>query len=60
MPTYEFHCEYCKTHSTEVLSIKRRNDEKICRVCEKPMTRLVGTGANINLKGDGWFKKGWQ
>ena len=60
MPNYEFECDKCKTKITEYLAIKRRNDKKECPDCKYPMTRLIGKGSGFNLKGDGFYKKGWN
>ena len=60
MPSYNFYCEHCKSSCTEYLSILRRNDEKLCPMCQKEMKRLIGKGLMFNLKGNGFYKSGKQ
>lgn len=55
MPTYEYECDACKHHFEEFQSIKADALKK-CPKCKKnKLQRLIGTGAALLFKGDGFY-----
>ena len=60
MPNYGFKCPKCETEKEEYLQIKDRNITQACPKCETIMDRLVGAGGGFNLKGEGFYKQGWN
>ena len=53
MPTYEYECQECKYKFDRFQSIM---DEpvKTCPKCGKPVSKLIGPGSGIILKGKGF------
>jgi len=60
MPTYVYLCGECGNRKEEYRTISKRDDEMICSACGAKMDRTISAGASFNLKGDGFYKKGWQ
>ncbi|WP_437193494.1 FmdB family zinc ribbon protein [Planctomicrobium sp. SH527] len=55
MPTYDYECKTCEHKWEEFQSIKAAPLKK-CPECGKnSATRLIGTGAGILFKGDGFY-----
>ena len=55
MPTYEYHCDECGADFELFQSIKARPIRK-CPTCGKRrVRRLIGTGAGIIFKGNGFY-----
>lgn len=59
MPTYSYFCK-CKFKKEEYKSISKRNEIVICPKCGQEMIRLIENGSGFNLKGNGWYKGGWN
>ena len=58
MPTYEYECNKCGHHFER---FQNMSDEpiKVCPECGGQVTRLIGTGAGIILKGSGFYETGY-
>ena len=54
MPTYDFKCPKCGHRFDVFKSIHDETDE-ICPVCGEKAKRLIGTGAAIIFKGNGFY-----
>ena len=59
MPTYDYKCEKCGHKFEEFQSI---TDEplKKCPECEGQVKRLIGTGAGIIFKGNGFYQTDYK
>ena len=55
MPLYEFYCKHCQTQREKLQGYQDPAPE----CCGKPTTKLVSRGSFI-LKGDGWYRDGYQ
>jgi putative FmdB family regulatory protein len=55
MPTYEYECTTCGKHFEK---FQNMSDEpiKVCPECGGKVTRLIGTGAGMILKGSGFYR----
>ena len=53
MPTYEYECEKCG-HSFDQFQNMSDDPLKKCPKCGGKVRRLIGTGAGILFKGDGF------
>lgn len=60
MPKYEYLCEKCGYKLEEYRTMGKRNWYTKCNKCGNQMIRLIGSNNPVNLKGDGYYKKGWQ
>jgi putative FmdB family regulatory protein len=55
MPTYEYECKNCG-HHLEIFQSMKDDPLKKCPECGKnKLSRLIGTGAGIIFKGDGFY-----
>jgi putative FmdB family regulatory protein len=55
MPTYDYRCEKCE-HEFEAFQSITAAPLKKCPRCSKPrLKRLIGTGAALLFKGDGFY-----
>ncbi|HRK31847.1 MAG TPA: zinc ribbon domain-containing protein [Tepidisphaeraceae bacterium] len=55
MPTYDYKCEKCE-HAFEAFQSITAAPLKKCPSCKKPkLRRLIGTGAALLFKGDGFY-----
>ena len=54
-PFYDFECSNCNNKEEILLQINKRNEEKFCPKCNKPMSRLIGKGNGFILKGEGFY-----
>ena len=54
MPLREYKCNKCETVTT-ILQSMSDNEEKVCKVCGKKMTRLL-SNFGFSLNGLGWGK----
>ncbi len=55
MPTYDYRCESCKHEFEQFQSITAASLKK-CPKCKKQkLRRLIGTGAALLFKGDGFY-----
>jgi len=55
MPTYDYRCEKCD-HEFETFQSITAAPLKKCPKCSKPsLRRLIGTGAALLFKGDGFY-----
>jgi len=59
MPLYQYICK-CGYKLEKYRTMGKRNCDIKCPKCGELMTRLIGGSNPINLKGNDWFKKGWQ
>ena len=59
MPTYEYECQSCKYKFDRFQSIM---DEpvKTCPKCGKPVSKLIGPGSGIILKGKGFYQTDYK
>ena len=55
MPFYDFECNNCHNKEELLLQINKRNKEKLCPKCNKPMDRLIGTSGGFLFKGVGFY-----
>lgn len=54
MPTYEYICEKCG-HSFELFQRMTEEPEKECPECNGPVRRVIGAGAGLLFKGEGFY-----
>jgi putative FmdB family regulatory protein len=54
MPNYDFVCN-CGYSDEAFIQIIDRNKPRMCPKCGRPLIRLVGSGAAIIFKGDGFY-----
>lgn len=60
MPTYEYKCENCEHFFEQFQSITAKSLKK-CPECGKmKLNRLIGTGAGIIFKGDGFYQTDYR
>ncbi len=60
MPTYEYQCENCGYEFERFQPITARPLRK-CPKCQKPaLRRLIGTGAAIIFKGNGFYETDYR
>jgi len=60
MPTYEYLCDACGHEFEEFQSITAKALRK-CPQCSKPkLKRLIGTGAGIIFKGNGFYETDYR
>jgi putative FmdB family regulatory protein len=52
MPTYQYECESCG-HRFQRFQPMTEAPERECPECERPVRRLIGTGAGVIMKGSG-------
>ena len=55
MPLYEFYCKHCQEEQEKLQAYEAPAPE----CCKKPMTKLVSR-TNFTLKGEGWYRDGYQ
>ena len=60
MPNYTYTCQNCGREKEEYIPITQRNRIQICSQCGTVMQKLLGTGSSFNLKGENFYRKGWQ
>ncbi len=65
MPTYEYQCTKCEQVFEEFQSITARPLRKLrvdCKQCSNkaPVKRLIGTGAALLFKGDGFYETDYR
>ena len=54
MPTYEYECKACG-HRFEIFQNMSEAPIKTCPKCRKSVRRLIGGGAGIIFKGNGFY-----
>ena len=60
MPTYNFECIKCGYKQEKLVSILYSKRSK-CPKCQTySLIKLIGKSGGFNLKGEGFFKKGWN
>lgn len=59
MPTYEYKCEKCG-HSFEQFQSMTEKPIKRCPKCRGKVVRLIGTGAGIIFKGNGFYQTDYR
>ncbi|MSU78213.1 MAG: zinc ribbon domain-containing protein [Gemmataceae bacterium] len=60
MPTYEYQCDACGHRFDELQSFSEPTLKK-CPACKKKkLQRLIGTGAAILFKGDGFYQTDYR
>ena len=59
MPTYEYECTKCE-HQFETFQSMRDAPLKKCPKCGGKVKRLVGTGAGIIFKGQGFYQTDYR
>ncbi len=59
MPTYEYECNACKKHFEK---FQNMSDEPVtqCPECGGPVTRCIGTGGGMILKGGGFYRNDYR
>lgn len=57
MPTYDFRCLVCKHKQEKFFSMSSAPDFIKCEECGNNSERLIGSGAGVIFKGEGWTKK---
>lgn len=65
MPTYEYQCTKCQKVFEEFQSITAKPFRKLKVGCDKcdnkaPVKRLIGTGAALLFKGDGFYETDYR
>ena len=65
MPNYEYKCEQCGEVIESYQSITAKKLETHRQAdpttnCEGTVVRLIGRGSGFNLKGEGFYKPGWN
>lgn len=60
MPNYRFVCLKCNYKELKYLRISKRNNKFLCPRCKSNLQRLIDAGSSFNLKGEGFYKKGWN
>lgn len=41
MPTYDYHCKFCKAMEERVVGLKELDRPQYCRVCGDPVQRVI-------------------
>lgn len=60
MPTYDYQCDACN-HTFEEFQMFSEKPLKKCPSCKKPkLRRLLGTGAAIIFKGEGFYQTDYR
>jgi len=60
MPTYQYECQNCG-HSFELFQSMTAKKKRKCPKCRKPkLERLIGGGAGVIFRGDGWYSKDYN
>ncbi len=59
MPTYEYECTKCE-HRFETFQSMRDAPLKKCPKCSGKVKRLLGTGAGIIFKGQGFYQTDYR
>ncbi|MBL7157841.1 MAG: zinc ribbon domain-containing protein [Candidatus Omnitrophica bacterium] len=54
MPTYEYECKNCKERF-ELFQSMTAEPVKVCPKCKGGVKRLIGAGAGIIFKGNGFY-----
>ena len=60
MPTYNFSCDNCGHTQQKLVSILYPKKSKCPKCQEYSLIKLIGSGGGFNLKGNGFYKKGWS
>ncbi|MGB2598940.1 MAG: FmdB family zinc ribbon protein [Candidatus Omnitrophota bacterium] len=59
MPTYGYKCETCG-HDFEMFQSIKDDAIKECPECNGPVKRLIGMGAGIIFKGNGFYQTDYK
>jgi putative FmdB family regulatory protein len=59
MPTYEYRCNACG-HELEAFQKITEDALRECPECGKPALERLISGGNFVLKGQGWYKDGYN
>ncbi len=57
MPHHDFRCLTCKHKQEKLLGMTNLPDYIKCEKCGNNSERLIGGGAGVIFKGEGWTKK---
>jgi putative FmdB family regulatory protein len=60
MPTYEYQCEACNHRFDELQSFSEPPLKKCPKCKKKKLQRLIGTGAAILFKGQGFYQTDYR
>ena len=61
MPIYNYRCENCSAEFEKILPIgERDHPEMCCPVCESGDVHRIVSRSSFSLKGEGWYKDGYQ
>lgn len=60
MPTYDYVCDNCGFESEEFRMISKRNDPKECPKCKGNMSKLIGKGSGMILRGEGFYETDYK
>ena len=59
MPTYEYRCQRCQ-HQFEIMQKISESPLTICPSCSAPGLEKLISATSFQLKGEGWYKSGYQ
>ncbi len=59
MPTYEYMCEKCAHRYEKFQSMSAESDTQ-CPECGGPVKRLIGAGAGLIFKGNGFYQTDYK
>ncbi len=59
MPTYDYRCEACK-HEFSLFQSITADPSDTCPECGGKVRRLIGAGAGIIFKGDGFYETDYK
>lgn len=59
MPTYEYKCIECR-HKYEKIQLMSDEPDTICPKCGGKVKRLIGTGARVIFKGNGFYENDYK
>ncbi len=60
MPIYNYSCKNCFAEFQKILSIKERDLQLPCPECGSEEIIRVVSKSTFSLKGNGWYKDGYQ
>lgn len=59
MPTYDYACDKCG-HRYEKFQAMSAEPDSVCPECGEEIRRLIGTGAGLIFKGNGFYQTDYK
>ena len=60
MPIYNYSCKNCSAEFEKILSVSERDLPLTCPECDSAEVFRVVSKSTFSLKGNGWYKDGYQ